>query len=271
MTPRLDIDGKPIPRSSRPKLPGVSPVALIKDQVGLPVIIGVGCLLQLAASYTPFWYLPSLLLVAAPCVKNVMIYYRLLDNPYTENIVLGRVSATVPRNFRDGLLNEEFAVLHLGFRTNSPLGLLDPAAKVVGSTFGTMMKELESNPEEYGFLHVENYLGAKRATQNTLMNVFYFESYEHILKFSASIHHMKGWKEYFAMTEEQQAMVEIWHEGFVVSKADSIYGHAEPIGMSNMWQRNELSKSEGGGADVPEYINGLHAITKKSRSRVRMG
>lgn len=228
------------------------------------MLIGAGCLLQLLVSKTNYWYLPCLLFIGGSIVSNLLVYVNLMENPYEVGVVPGRASAVLPRNYRDGQASDEFAVLHLGFRINSPFGVLDPTARMMMGHFSRMAAHLEADTESTGLLNKETYIGTTRASQNTILNVFYFRSYEDILRFSAGFH-MKGWKEYNALPAERKTAVEIWHEGFVVSKSEAIYAGVTPIGMCNMWQRNDENK------EGEEWINGLHGIESQSNSRQRMG
>lgn len=182
-----------------------------------------------------------------------------------KSVVQSRTSGSFPLTYVRGESNPEFSVLHLGTRSNSPLGMLDPTMSLIRRNFVTMMEYLEGNPEEAGFFNAETYLGTKRASSNTLLIVFYFRSHDDIMKFAHGPH-MSGWREYAKLDHQEALPVEIWHESFVVSKSESIYVNADPIGMGNLWMKiPDEEKSQ-----ESQWINGLHAFGKSSGAKQRM-
>lgn len=266
-SPSAPFEYLPQPRSVRPSTNIFNPVLLLADLLGLPVLLGLGAMLQLACSAIGAGNILPVLLLGVPTVRNLLSYFRVIENGYLKDSIPGRTEGSLPQSFADGVPNEEMAVLQLGTRSNSGLGLLDPASRIIGAHFARMMEYLESNAHEAGYLGCENYLGLARPSQNTLLIIFYFKSYEDIHRFAHGFH-MAGWRAYMAINEAAARPVAIWHEAYVVSKSESIYVNTEPVGMGKLWAKDEGHKSEDGSV---RWINGLHSLKGKSTSKGRLG
>lgn len=264
MKPSTNYESQP--RASFPHASGLHPIKLLLDILGLPVVLGVGSLVQLLASQVGLWYLPAILLIGAPLLRNVLVYLGIVENAYLKNIVPGRTTGSFPSTYARGEADPEYAVLHLGTRSNSPLGMLDPTMQVVAGNFVKMMSHLNANPTENGFLNAETYLAAKRASSNTLLIVFYFRSHDEIMKFAHGPH-MAGWREYAKLNAQKALPIELWHEVFVVSRSENVYVNSEPIGMGNLWMKDEGAEK---GTEA-RWINGLHSVGKSSTAKQRMG
>lgn len=262
-------------RASFPKFHGLNLIKVLQDILGFPVLLGLGALIQLSASKVGLWYLPATLLLIVPLTRNLLVHLNVIENSYLKNIVPGRTTGSFPTTFQRGERDPEYAVFNLGIRPNSPLSLWSPTVRLIYRNFLEMIKSLESDADDAGLLNVESYQGAKRASSNTILFMFYFRSYNDIIRFAHGPH-MAGWREYARLDVHEAMDVEIWHEAFVVSQSENVYVNCEPIGMGNAWMREEKEgEKEGQGenekGEGQRWMSGLHSIDDRSTSRQRSG
>ncbi|CCG84280.1 protein of unknown function [Taphrina deformans PYCC 5710] len=261
----------PRSESSRPAMRGPGAINMIVDILGIYVILGIGACIQLLAALAGLWYAPPLLLILGPALRNALVWAGLMENQYLERVAFGRTSGKSPNVDEEGNSTGELGVIKIGFRSNSPLGLLHPSARVVSRNFMEMITYLTTHADESGYLNHENYLATDRPSNNSLIVFFYFKSWHDIHRFAHGMH-MKGWREFARLSQEQVSEIEIWHESYMISKSESIYVNTEPTGMGNLWHRlHPEACDEKHGTVTDPWINSLASITKSSSSKMRIG
>lgn len=278
------------PRATRPPPAPASALVILHDQVGTSVLIGLGALLQLLlSSLTAFLlggsarretlifvsFLPTLMLLIVPLARRVAIACGIVANPYLAHTVAGRTTGKVPAHLPVSAANHGMGVVQIGFRSNGALGLADPAAQIVARNFQEMQTWLYAHAEESGFLTSESYLGTRRASQNTILVILYFATWQDIHKFAHGMH-MKGWMEFARQSQANTRHIEIWHESYMVAKSESIYLNTEPTGMGNIWQNQhqaQQSEQKDGEEHIQkaQWLNGLQSLAKTSSAKERIG
>lgn len=186
---------------------------------------------------------PLLFLLGRAIISTIIQARSPKDNPFTLDVVPGRVSAQLPSRttgaFGTKPAAEPLVVFHLGVRFNHPLGLLSPGAKEINNYFAAMMKALEQRRDEFGMLHMSNWRGAERNSNNTIMNIFYFRDIAGLNKFAHDKVHRDGWNWYQRFAKKEgNSHIGIFHETFVTRSGDyeTIYVDCPPtlLGAANV-------------------------------------
>jgi len=119
-----------------------------------------------------------------------------MRNQYLDGVLMRKFSAQYPNEvgqFDSKPSTKDIVVLLLGVRFNHPMGLLGPGAKQMAGFFAAMTKDLEANPEEYGFMGATQWINmADRETKNEMLSVIYFKTTEGLHKFAHAKEHRAG-------------------------------------------------------------------------------
>jgi fumagillin biosynthesis monooxygenase len=211
---------------------------------------------------------PAILTLNA--VVSTILQARSSKNAYMADAIEGRVSAQFPD--RDSGHHgaqpaaKPVVVFHLGLRFNHPLGILSPGGREVSEYFQQMNKDLAKRADEYGMLHFSTWGGAERASNNTLLLIYYFRDIEGINKFAHDPIHRKGW-DWFNNSGIKH--IGIFHEAFcALPKAyETLYVNSHPLlmGASNVKCIDEKTGEE---AWVSTLVNANIATLRSQFGRM---
>jgi hypothetical protein len=171
-------------------------------------------------------------------INGVMLLQGIRPNPYMDNVVLGKVSAQFPGSTTPS--QSPIVVIRLAARSNHPLGTFHPHMRVISSYFKRMIKDLEDNSEQYGFLGASSYIASERAAANETMILVYFRTYEGLHAWS----HVAGGVHREALNywsndimgngkKKEGRFFSIMHEVYQIpaKKWESIYVNYHPTGL----------------------------------------
>lgn len=122
----------------------------------------------------------------------------------------------------------ELVVFLIGMRINKPWrpDLWGP----VFTAMPKMLAELARDPES-------GFLGSRLSmTADGPMVVQYWDSQEKLYAYASKpdAEHRPAWTRFNAMARRSPGAVGIWHETYVVARADSIYAHMSPVGLAKV-------------------------------------
>lgn len=209
---------------------------MLKDCFKPQVTIAIGSFIQAAlCAILPFrWAIvPSAAILLNSIITTLIQVRSTKPSEYNEAIIPGRVTAQLP--FSSGTFGSKpsansVVVFHLGFQINHPLGLAAPGMKEIGENFTAILKDLESNRDEYGLLTSSSWRGDERNSNNTLLNIYYFRDMEGLQCFAHGEIHRKVW-DYMNKTKPKH--IGIFHETYSVPARayENIYVNCHPVLM----------------------------------------
>lgn len=156
------------------------------------------------------------------------------SNNYMDGVILGRTSAQLPVTDEGDYGYQPAAkpvvVFHFGVRFNHPLGLLAPGAQEVRDHFEACNSLVNKRADEYGVLGMSAWRAGERASNNTLMTIYYFKDVDGLNKFAHDDIHRKAWD---WIVKADHKHIGFFHEAFCVpAKAyESIYVNCQPMLM----------------------------------------
>lgn len=156
------------------------------------------------------------------------------DSGYMNNVILGRTSAQFPTSdtgfFGYRPATPSIVVFHFGVRFNHPLGVLSPGAKATIDHFTACNDLVMAQSEEYGMLGLSAWRAAERASDNTLMMVYYFKDIEGLNRFAHGDIHRKAWD---WIVKAGHKHIGFFHEAFAVPPTayETIYVNFQPLLM----------------------------------------
>ncbi|KAI9669115.1 MAG: protein phosphatase 2A regulatory subunit cdc55 [Alyxoria varia] len=217
---------------------------LIRDSFTITTWLAIGAAFQsllILLPLRPVYTLgPAILLLTLKLVDNAFVILGWKRNPLMNGVLPGKHTALFPSEngqfqAKNGYPSrEKIAVVLLGVRNNSPLGMLDSQFKRIGELFNGMIADLDQNPEEYGFLGSRTLLAAgARSTSNELINVMYFRSNDHIHEFAYEKTHRKGW-DWWAKNASDLKHLSISHEIYESEAGhwENVFENYKPTGIA---------------------------------------
>ncbi|GAB7346249.1 hypothetical protein MBLNU457_4978t1 [Dothideomycetes sp. NU457] len=222
--------------TSKPEYQGATPITFFRDQLDFTTWLTLAALAQgllfLVAGRVAL--IPAVAYLLFRIGDTYAIRTGLKRNHYRDGIIEQKHAALFPD--RQGNYNkpgqEEVCVLHIGTRTNSPLGVLEPGFREQGDMFAEMIADIKAQAEEYGFLGSTTWTGNDRSSCNTLMTVMYFRNADDVHRYAHSPLHTKAWSWYYK-TIGPVGNISIFHEIYQVSKGawEAIYANMAPMGL----------------------------------------
>ncbi|KAL3469287.1 hypothetical protein BJX99DRAFT_241603 [Aspergillus californicus] len=219
---------------------------------------------------TAFTFIPALLILLYRALDVFLIMYGFRSNPYMHDVIKQKFSAQVPDD--DGSFGERpsrktVVVLLLGSKSNHPLGILAPQFIEVGNVFTAMVKDLEENREEYGFITSTSWINNTDPNVNAAregMTVFYFQSVEGLHKFAHGEIHRKGW-DWWNRTIKQNDQISIMHEVWEAPAGswENIYINYRPTGFAKgMFPINRDGAEKGETGSEKQWIGNIVDASK---------
>ncbi|KAI9877777.1 MAG: hypothetical protein M1830_000492 [Pleopsidium flavum] len=222
---------------------------MIRDNFNTSTWLCLGACLQsiLLLSLPSRFYalLPAFAILAFRIGDVLLMTFGLKRNQYMNGVIAGKFSAQIPDTngkFSANPADSQVCVMILGVRSNHPLGMFGPGYKEIADYFKNMVKELEANPEEYGFLGMSSWLNfGDRAASNEIMTVSYYRSAAHLHHFARGPSHRAGWDWWNKMVKEHPYLG-IMHEVYAVPKQgwESVYINYHPTGLGKFGNTLEM-------------------------------
>lgn len=149
----------------------------------------------------------------------------------------------------------------------SPLGILEPGFKDVAGKFGEMIKDLQMNAEEHGFLGQSSWFGSHHNSNNATLTVMYFKSQEDVHKYALGPLHRRTW-EWWNKAIAGKKNISIYHELYQVPSGnyESIYANMQPILAAATM--HPITKKDGEKAWMSPMVDARKGILKSSKGRM---
>ncbi|OJJ56089.1 hypothetical protein ASPSYDRAFT_207819 [Aspergillus sydowii CBS 593.65] len=221
---------------------------------------------------TALTFIPAVLVLAYRGLDVLLMTYGLKSNPAMDGIIPQKFSAQIPDqygDFGDRPSRDGVVVLLLGAKSNHPLGILSPGFQKVGDYFTSMVKDLEQNREEYGYLTSSSYISNNDEAHNAArgqLTVYYFRSMAGLHRFAHAPAHRAGW-DWWNRTVKDHPHISIMHEVYEAPAGawESIYINYKPIGLATAMFP---VKSVGGG-DGEKPKQWMGSIVDASRANMK--
>ena len=213
-------------------------LGIIKDAFRLETFICIGATAQiLLILIFPLRVAiaPALMYLIYHVLNTSLQTAKILPNQYEKDVIHSKISAQFPERtngrFGSTPAAQPVVVFLLGVRFNHPLGLFSPGAKEIADYFMAMNKDICKHADEFGMLGVSTWKGGQDATNNSILNIYYFRDAEGINRFAHSEVHRKGWDWY---NRTKYPHLGIMHESFGVPAGayESVYKNMAPMLMS---------------------------------------
>lgn len=124
--------------------------------------------------------IPAVFLIAK-LFNALLIANGIKSNPAMANVISGKFSAQLPNmdgTFGPKAASQGVTVLLIGTRTNHAMGIMAPGFKELGGHMAAMQKDINKRSDEFGLINSSQWLGAERDSNNEIMYVMYFKTYE---------------------------------------------------------------------------------------------
>lgn len=243
---------------------GYDPTTLwTKDSLSMSQVLLFGALCQLIVFVVlPARYalLPTLLL-AVHGAGSVAIQWAFPSrNSFMNDVIPKRVCAQMPAPsgsyspdpaagkpmFGSRPAAEPVVVMHIGIRSNHPLGPRGPGSPEARKYFQNCIGLLVRRAEEFGCLGNTTWRAAERASNNSLMAILYFKSIEGLNAFAQDPIHREAWDWFVKYRHEAKAEgrnLGIYHETFYAPRGgwETIFIDMPPtlLGAASAPVRNE--------------------------------
>ena len=199
----------------------------------------MGALIQGLLCFLPYRNIalvaPVVMILGYRVIKTALQAMCWIHNPYMEGIVNRRTVPVFPdSNGQRGEPGDtQICAIVLAARSNSPLGVFSEGYKEVGLYFLKMLKQLERESTQHGFLGGSRWAStADRGVSSELMNLLYFDSLESLHAYAHGPLHTEA-MEWWAKTADKLDHIGIMHEVFYCPKNcwEGIYVNYHPTGL----------------------------------------
>ncbi|KAI5456169.1 hypothetical protein BGZ63DRAFT_435582 [Mariannaea sp. PMI_226] len=229
---------------------------------GLGQFLTLGALGQitlLAILPSQYALLPVIALLLHSMTTIVLQSVSPSQNTYAQGVVYGRSSAQLPApGYESGKQGSVFGskpaaqgivVLFLGFRVNTPLGVLSTGYIDFVGQFKNCSDQLASCAEDFGCIGSSNWTADEGSNNNTIMTVFYFRDIEGLNRFAHDKVHRAAWDWYNNFCKKHgYKHIGIFHETYYSAPGqyETIYVNMPPLlfGATNVKSRNQATGEE---------------------------
>ncbi|PTD10148.1 Monooxygenase af470 [Fusarium culmorum] len=205
---------------------------MLKDCFKPQVTIAIGSFIQAAlCAILPFrWAIVPSAAVLLNSIITTLIQVRSTKPSDHHTWPGNRTTSVLFRDIRLQARSEFCCGLPSRLSDKPPLGLAAPGMKEIGENFTAILKDLESNRDEYGLLTSSSWRGDERNSNNTLLNIYYFRDMEGLQRFAHGDIHRKVW-DYMNKTKPKH--IGIFHETYSVPARayENIYVNCHPVLM----------------------------------------
>jgi len=259
-----------------------STIATLKDNFHLKTWILLGCVLQsilyfiFPRSYAAF---PAIALLAWSFTDALLMHFGLKKDKWYEGVVNSKFSVAYPGPGESDVVrtkpgeNGPGAVMILGARSNSPLGMFADGMEDIGRYFNAMIEDLEKNREESGFMGVSSWISSERSAANEFSTFSYWRSVDDIHRFALGEVHRKAWN-WWNDTAHKHKNVGIMHEIFAIPEHhgwEGIYINYHPTGLAATTKVVEGSEKNGQKLWVNPIVDARKGQYRTSMGRLNHG
>jgi Domain of unknown function (DUF4188) len=186
-------------------------MAFLKSKLSIRTMVGIGMLLSLLPLPKTILIIIAAVMTIPQLIVTLARHYRLLEDP------LKKVYPVLPGRYA-GEIDGDFCVFHIGATLNAHI--LNKEAVAVSKAFEAMHKELEADPEKYGFYGSTTYVSVNSGLSGGF-TVQYWRSQEHLNAYARG----QMGKHFPAMIwsakhSKVSTNIGLWHESFTVRKGD---------------------------------------------------
>ena len=205
-------------------------------------------------------------------LRTLGIYFSLLHNPYMDGVVPGKMMTQLPctdGSFSKTSGDASIVVFLIGTRSNSALGVFDPAFKRVALDFRAMLAQIDSDAERMGCLGTSSYTAmSDRSVGNDILTVQYWDSLASLQRFANAPLHRETWT-WFEKSIKGLEHVTIYHETYCVPRAqwENVYINSVPSKITGVQVKVPDFESESG----ESWVRPLVDAKGKKGLRDRMG
>jgi len=203
------------------------------------IIIGA-ILFQLLASLltTRIAFFLSFLALLSRLIPTILITAGKLPNEQLSTIKTGRTAAMFRADDGSKSINpagKGLTLLILGIKITHPLGFFSPGAKQTGEYFTSLVKELNANPSEHGWIGGSTVQGvpSSSASSGHLTLIGYFKTMDDLHRFAHGTMHREAWN-WWNRNVKNMPHIGVYHEAYdVPSKSwEAIYVQTPKLGLS---------------------------------------
>ncbi|KIW89596.1 uncharacterized protein Z519_09752 [Cladophialophora bantiana CBS 173.52] len=260
-----------------------SDLALLKDNFSISTWLLLGGAIQILLSFIfPRSYVafPVLLILGWNIVDAFLMQFGLKRNVWAEGVIDGKWSVGYPSEGETEVIhgnpgeNGPRAVMILGARSNSPMGMFADGYKEVADRFRDMLVQLEDTREESGFMGMSTWInGGERSTGNELATISYWRSVEDIHNFALSPIHRDAWN-WWNDTVSKHKHIGIMHEIFALPERqgwEGIYINYHPTGLGMTTRPVAASEKGGEKLWINPIVDASRGVYRTSRGRMSRG
>ncbi|KIW68960.1 hypothetical protein PV04_04871 [Phialophora macrospora] len=208
------------------------------------------------------------------------MHFGIKKNVYAEGVIDGKWSIGYPSDGETEIVhgkpgeNGPGAVMILGAKSNSPLGMFGDGYKEVADRFRDMLAQLEDEADESGFMGMSNWVSVgERPTNNEIGTISYWRSIEDIHNFALSPIHREAWN-WWNDTVSKHMNIGIMHEIFALPERqgwEGIYINYQPTGLGMTTKAVEPSEKGGQKLWINPIVDASRGAYRSSRGRMSRG
>jgi hypothetical protein len=170
----------------------------------------------------------------ARLVPTILISTGQLPNEELQKVNPGKTTALFPEadGSKGSPSGRGFALLIIGVRISHPMGLFSPGAKQTGDYFLNLVKSLNKNPGEHGYLGGEF---IQSSANNSLSLIGYFESMHALHEFAQGAEHREAWN-WWNKNVKDMPHLGVYHEAYDVPAHhwEAIYLQTPAMGLGGV-------------------------------------
>ncbi|EXJ60261.1 hypothetical protein A1O7_04413 [Cladophialophora yegresii CBS 114405] len=276
-------------------------IAILRDSFSVSTWLLLGGALQVLLSFLfPRSYLaiPIVGILGWRIADAYLMHFGIKKNVWAEGVIKGKWSVGYPSDGETEIVhgkpgdNGPGAVMILGAKSNSPLGMFADGYKGVGVRFHDMLVQLEDKAEESGckrskkvmnpyhqtdlplVMGMSTWVSAgERPTNNEFATISYWRSVEDIHNFGLSPIHREAWN-WWNETISKHKHVGIMHEIFALPERqgwEGIYVNYQPTGLGMTTKAVESPEKGGQKLWINPIVDASRGVYRTSHGRMNRG
>jgi hypothetical protein len=176
--------------------------------------------------------LPAISLLLIRIIDSSLMALNLKRNIYLTDVIPNKVAGiSITPSGLPAPKPDKIAILLLGAKSNHPFGFFGPGFAQLGEYLGRMLKDLDANAANAGFLGQTTYTRKDERGALEITNILYFKDLASIHEFAHSPLHREAWQ-WWESTLKQHDFMGINHEVYEAEPGawETIYGNFQPTG-----------------------------------------
>jgi len=179
----------------------------------------------------------SLLGLFSRIVPTMLIATGKIPNTELQTVVPGKTTAMFPADDGSNTLNPSgkgLALLILGVKISHPMGFFSPGAKKTGDFFLSLVKDLNANPAEHGWLGGSTVFGNPSSSSENghFTLIGYFKSMDDLHRFAHGAAHRDAWN-WWNKNVKEMPHIGVYHEAYDVPARhwEAVYLQTPKLGL----------------------------------------